>query len=508
MKWFKRVDVAVLAFSSVAVIAFILWALLAAENMGIVMSAMFVFFTNQFGSYYLYAGLFLLVVCVWLAFSRYGDVKLGPADEPPAYSFFSWFSMLFVAGYGVGLVFWGAAEPLSFVSFPPFGYAPGSPQANDVAMSYAFFHWGWTPWAIYAMLALPVCYFIYKKNSHPSFSHSLLPILGEKRVEGLAGKFLDSVMIFGTIGGISTSLGLGILQLSGGLNRVFGIPQTNTLFMIIAAAWIGLFTWSAISGVDKGIKVLSLINVPLAIFIMVFVFLFAAPAFSINLMTDALSMYLHNFFRMSLNTDPISGGGFPQGWTVFYWAWWFSAAPATALFVARISKGRTLREVILGMLGTAPIATWLWFMSMGGAAFDLQFNRGIDLVGFMGEHGTESIVFEMLSHLPFGQIIAVLFLILIIFFLATTADSFSYVCAQISTKKGADPLNPSKHLRAYWAVLIGTTALLLLLYGEGITALQTASIITSVLVVAVQVLLVIALIITLKKDYPKKNTIE
>lgn len=505
MKWYRRTDRAVFCISASIIVAFIVWATFAGENMGAVMGRLFVFSTNQFGPYYLLIGLFLFVFCVYLAFSKYGNVRLGGDDEKPKFGFWSWFFMLFATGYGVGLVFWGAAEPLSFLADPPFGYAPGSSQANNIALSYAFFHWGWTPWAMYAGLTIPLAYFSFRKGAAPFFSSCLVPIFGEKRIQGMPGKVLDSIMLFGAIGGISTSLGLGIMQLAGGMENVFGIPQTGLVFIVIAALWAGLFTWSAVSGIDRGIKVLSNLNVPLAIFIMAFVFLASAPFFSINLGTNALGMYIDSFFRMSLNTDPIDRGGFPQNWTVFYWAWWFSAAPATALFVARISSGRTIRQVILTMMGAAPLATWLWFTSMGGAAFDLQFNRGVDLLGFMSEMGPAAIVFEMLGYLPLGSVIAVLFLVLIILFLATTADSFSYVCAQISTKKDCDPLNPAKGLRAFWAVMIVATALLLLLYGEGITALQTASIITALLVAAVSVLLCIAMLKSLKAEAAGKQ---
>jgi choline/carnitine/betaine transport len=509
--WYKRVDKMIFTISFSVIMLFFLWAIFAGKNMGEVMTVLFKITTNQFGGLYLIIGFALVVFAVWLIFGPYGNVKLGKDDDKPEYSFFSWFAMLFACGYGIGLVFWGAAEPLSFYQSPPLGIEGGTPQAAEIALAYAFFHWGWTPWAMYTAITIPVAYFMFRKGMAPRFSSALQPLIGD-HYEGTFGKILDSILIFGTIGGLATSLGLGIKTLASGLNNVFGVETTMFVYLMIALVWVAIFSTSAVTGIDRGIKVLSDINIPLAIILMVFMYLVGDLAFTFNLGVNAFGDYVDKFLKISFWTDPVAGGGFPQGWTIFYWAWWFACAPATGFFIAKISKGRTIRQVVAAHMGLAPVATWLWFTAFGGNALFFETKANMGLVSLMNEKGTESVIFNMLDKLPLSGITSLGFLVLVILFLSTTADSFSYVCAQVTTKKEHDPQNPPKVIRAVWAISIGLAAIILIIFGDGITGLQLSSIVSSFLIMFVMLGMCVALVKALREEKMAankgKNTIE
>ncbi len=491
--WYQRIEMFVVISTLTVIFLFFTWAFTNTDAMGETMNTIFKFATGQFGWLYLLVGFLLVLFALWLAFGQFGNVKLGKDDDKPKYSFFSWFAMIFACGYGVGLVYWGAAEPLSIYKAPPFGLETGTPEAGVLSLAYAFFHWGWTPWAIYMGIGAPMGYFMHRRGYSPRFSSALRPIAG-KYVNGIGAKLLDSFLVIGVIGGVTTATGLGIMQLASGLHSLFGVPETKLVFLLIALVWVSIFTFSAVSGIDKGIKVLSNINIPLAFLLLIFVFLAGPTVFQINLGMDAFGVYVTNFMKMSFWTDSIAGGGFPQGWTIFYWAWWIASAPATGLFVANISKGRTIKEVVLVHMGIAPIATWLWFAAFGGTALHQEMVDKVGLVESMGQNGTGSVVFTMLERLPMGGIMAGAFLILVVIFLSTTVDSFSYVCAQISTKEEENPELPPKGIRALWAITIGALALTLVMVGKGISGLQLSSIVASLLIIFIMVGMCLAMV--------------
>ena len=500
--WHQRIETSVVISTLAVVFAFFTWAFTDTDGMGETMKTAFNVATHQFGWLYLLVGFSLVIFAFWLAFGRYGEIKLGNPDDTPEYSYFSWFSMIFACGYGVGLVYWGAAEPLSIFKAPPFGLETGTPEAAVLSVAYAFFHWGWTPWAIYMAIGVPMAYFIHCKGASPRFSSALAPIMG-KHAKGVGGKIVDSFLVIGVIGGVTTATGLGIMQLASGLHSLFGIPQTTLVYILIAVVWISIFTFSAVSGIDKGIKYLSNINIPLAMILMLFVFVAGPTIFQINIGMDAFGLYLTNFFKMSFWTDSIANGGFPQGWTIFYWAWWIASAPSTGLFVANISRGRTIREMVLVHMMVAPVATWLWFSAFGGTAIYQELMAKTGLLASMAETGTGGVVFTMLEKLPFGSIMATAFLILVVIFLATTVDSYSYVCAQVSTKEDQNPSLPPKAIRALWAITIGALGITLVMVGKGISGLQLSSIVASLLIIFIMVGMCVCMVLTLNKDAAK-----
>lgn len=498
--WLKQVDLYVALPALIVLGSLIGWAVIDPTGMGDSIGVMFSFLTEGFGWAYLILGLVFLGFCFWLAFGPYRNVKLGKNSDKPEYSFFSWFAMIIACGYGVGLVFWCVAEPLSFLQNPPMELEPFSAQAGVRALAQAFFHWGWIPWAIYMVVGVTMGYFMFRKGIPPFFSRVLEPLFGDRcKTKGF--RILDGFLVYGVIGGVTTATGLGIMQLAAGLFAIFGIPVNNLTYIIIAIAWAVIFTASAVSGIDKGIKILSNINIPLCIVLCVVVFLLGPCAFILNTTSSALGDMFGNFFQMSLWTDSIGQTGFPQDWTVFYWAWWIASAPSTGLFVANISRGRTLREVVLVHLGAAPIATWLWYGTFGATAIYKEIFENAGLVASMNELGTESAVFTMLAQLPFGQILGFAFVILIFLFLATTVDSYAYVCAQVSTKEEKNPTVPSKPLRALWAVSIAALAITMILIGKGqIKSLQLSSILASILILVVMVLMMISMIKALRQE--------
>ncbi|SKC42044.1 BCCT family transporter [Maledivibacter halophilus] len=504
ISWIDRID-KLIVFSTLGVLAiFFTWAFTNTDQMGNAMNKVFVFATQSFGWFYLLMGFLFVVFAIWLAFGPFGNVKLGKEDEKPRYSFFSWFSMIIACGYGVGLVYWCVAEPLSIFQNPPFGLDTGTAEAAEISLAYSFFHWGWTPWAIYMAIAAPAGYFIFKKGEPPKFSTCLRPLFGD-RVDGTGFKFLDVFLVIGVIGGVTTATGLGIMQLAGGLNRIFGIPETKFVYLIIAIVWASIFTASAVSGIDKGIKILSNINIPLCIVICIIVFILGPTAFICNMTSGSFGTMLSEFFKMSFWTDPIDKGGFPQNWTIFYWAWWIASAPSTGLFVAAVSRGRTLKEIVLVHMGFAPVATWLWYGTFGGTAFHFELMENAGLIESMNLNGTGSTVFTLLEMLPLGRVLSIAFLLLVIIFLATTVDSYSYVCAQVSTLKEHNPHIPPKGIRALWACCIAALAVTLVMVGKGISGLQLSSICASTAIMFIMAAMIISMIKDLYSEKRKKE---
>ena len=497
--WYRRVDTLIFGASFGVILSFFIWAQ-SGSNMGEVMKQLLGIITGQFGWLYLCLGFGCVLFACWLGFGPYGNIKLGHDDDKPEFSDFSWFAMLFACGYGVGLVYWGAAEPLYFYSSPPLGVAANTTKAAEIALSYSYFHWGWTPWAMYLTITIPVGYFTYRKGMSPRFSSSLAPIIGRHH-RGPLGKLIDSALVIGLVGGITTSIGLGIIQLVSGMEGVFGISsEGKMIYVAIGVVWCAIFTASAVSGVDKGIKWLSSVNIPLAICLMIFVFFATDTRFNLDLGVNAFGDYLTNFFKMSFWTDPIDRGGFPQSWTIFYWAWWFACAPILGIFTARISRGRTIRQVVAAHMIFAPIATWMWFMTFGGSALNYEIKAKAGLVALMGEKGTDAVIYALIDKLPLSGLVATLFMVLIIVFLSTSADSAAFVCAQVSTRDDQDPQNPPKGIRAVWAILMGMLSMVLVIVGKGITGLQLSSIAASFFVVFVMAGMAFSLVKALRSE--------
>ncbi|MFQ3545899.1 BCCT family transporter [Halobacillus rhizosphaerae] len=489
--------------SVVVATLFIIWGIIPKEtlpywNLQHITTQVQGFLTDKFGWFYLLSATGFLVFAIYLIFSKYGKLKLGKPEDEPEYPYITWFAMLFSAGMGIGLVFWGAAEPLSHFHSPPIAsQEPMSEAAAQSAMKYSFFHWGFHPWAIYAIIALALAYFKFRKDAPGVISAALTPILGEKRVKGPIGTLVDVIAVYATIFGVATSLGLGALQISSGLAfTIPGLKDTFILQLSIIIVVTILFMISAMTGLDKGIKYLSNTNIVLAILLMVFM-LFAGPTnFIMDYLTTTFGSYIRDLPYMSFRLTPFEDSKWVQNWTIFYWAWWISWAPFVGTFIARVSRGRTIREFILGVLLVPTIFGALWFSVFGGSTISLEYFDGIDIMSDVNELGTPVALFSMFDHVPLGGIMSVIGLLLISTFFITSADSATFVLGMQTT---GGSLNPNNKVKFVWGIIQAGAAAVLLWQG-GLTALQTAAIIAAFPFTFIMILMCFSLMKAFKEE--------
>ncbi|MFP4586740.1 MAG: BCCT family transporter [Desulfohalobiaceae bacterium] len=425
---------------------------------------------EHFGWGYLVAAFLFVVFSLCMAFSKYGRIKLGQDHEKPQYSYFGWFSMLFAAGMGIGLIFWGVAEPLSHYLNPPEYIADHSDRAAGFAMQYSFFHWGLQPWAIYIVMSLSIAYFSFRRGMPPLISSCFYPLLGD-RIYGPLGYAIDILAVFATIFGIATSLGLGAMQITSGLGEVFGFQSSlGTTFIIIAVVTV-LFMISSMTGLDKGIQILSKVNILLAILLLLFMLLAGPTTYILNVFTNTFADYFSSLFNMSLATNPFRGYEWTQSWTLFYWAWWIAWSPFVGLFVASISRGRTIKEFILGALLAPTLLTFFWFSVFGGAAFFLELNQEAGLAQIVSEDIAVGL-FKLYDYYPLSALLSLITVLLLGVFFVTSADSATFVLSMMTS---GGRLFPPASKKIVWGLTVSSTAAILL-YSGGLEALQRMSI--------------------------------
>lgn len=487
-------------FSIAIAILFIFWGVIPANklpdyNLGAVSTAVHSFLIDKFGWFYLLAAATFLVFCLFLIFSKYGNIRLGGDDEKPEYSNITWFAMLFSAGMGIGLVFWGVAEPVSHYYAPPAGEG-GTPEAARMAMRYSFFHWGLHPWAIYGVIALALAYFQFRKKEPGIISRVLRPIFGDK-INGAVGVAIDTLSVYATIFGVATSLGLGAIQIGGGLSYLFPfIPNNFTTQLTIIIVVTFLFMLSAQTGLNKGIKILSDMNIILAVLLMLFLLFVGPTNFIMDVFTTTIGSYLQNLPSMSFRLAPFEQSDWPKSWTIFYWAWWIAWAPFVGTFIARISKGRTIREFMIGVLAVPAVFGALWFSVFGGSALYLEQFQHIGIMDVINEKGAETALFFTLQQFPLGTILSGLAILLICTFFVTSADSATFVLGTQTTK---GMLNPPNSVKFIWGIVQSAAAAILLWTG-GLKSLQTASIIAAFPFAIIMILIVISLIRSFQKE--------
>jgi glycine betaine transporter len=452
--------------------------------------------SGNLGWLFVLASAAFVVFSAFLAFTRYGNIRLGPDDSVPEFSTFSWVSMMFATGMGIGLMFWGVAEPLTHLNQPPLGRSePGSPEAATQAMEYSFFHWGFHPWAMYAVIGLAIAYFAYRKGRGNLISAAFGTLLGA-RAQGGAGKSIDVLAVFATLFGSATSLGLGALQITGGIDEIFGEGGGSTWLAIVVIAVLTLcFVISAVSGVERGIKWLSNANAVAAALLAFFLFVVGPTVFILSTFTESLGGYLTHLPEMSFTLGVFGGGEWLSGWTIFYWAWWISWTPFVGMFIARISKGRTIREFVVYVIAVPSLVSFLWFSILGGSALDLQLNKGVDMAAKLAE-GTEAALFNTLAEYPLATVTTALAVFLVAIFFVTGADSASIVMGMLS-QNGEE--EPSRWLIVFWGTATGAVAAVLLWAG-GLEALQTAVIIVATPFVLVLAGMCLALLRELRRE--------
>lgn len=470
------VDKVVFGVAATLALLFLVYGAVDGEGFGETGGSILGWITTNFGWFFVLTSGGFVVFSAFLAVSRYGNIKLGPDDSVPEFSTFSWVSMMFATGMGIGLMFYGVAEPLTHLNTPPLGLAePGSDEAAHLAMEYTFFHWGFHPWSMYAVIGLTIAYFAYRKGSGNLISAAFRPLLGD-RVDGAAGKGIDTLAVLATLFGSATSLGLGALQITGGLSDVFSGREYGTAAAVAVIAVLTLcFVVSAVSGIDRGIKWLSNANAVAAALLALFLFVVGPTVFILSTFTESIGGYLTHLPTMSFRTGVFGGGEWLNGWTIFYWAWWVSWTPFVGMFIARISKGRTIRQFVVFVIAIPSLVSFVWFSILGGAAFDLQLTKGEDMKALV-DSGLETTLFGTLRAYPLATVTVVLAVFLIAIFFVTGADSASIVMGMLS--QGGDE-EPRRSLVVFWGVATGAVATVLLVTGgeDGLGALQTGVII-------------------------------
>jgi len=456
------------------------------------------FVVENFGFLYLALGAGAGIFMLFIAFSDIGRISLGDPDEAPEFKTSSWAAMLFCAGIGASILYWGTIEWAYYFQAPPFQVEPRSAEAARWAAAYGIFHWGPLAWAIYLIPALPIAYFYYVRHRQVlKVSEALLPVLGEKKAHGNTGRFIDVLFVFGMLGGGATTLGLAAPLINEGVHELFGAPRGITTQIIVLIVCTAIFGGSAYAGLKKGIQNLSIINMWLALGLLAFAFVMGPTVFMANTGLDALGRVLSNIVHMATWIEPFGDfenfedTHFPQDWTIFYWAWWLAFAPSVGLFIARISRGRTIREMIIGSMFFGTLGCFLFFMCLGNFGLYLQLSGQLDVVAILNDQTPTAAIFAILSEMPMRGMVIGVYTLLAVIFTATTFDSISYILAAVVQREIDD--EPMRWNRLFWAAALSFMPITLLLLG-GLDTLQTASIVGGAPLLVVAVLLCIAIV--------------
>ncbi|MGC9401471.1 BCCT family transporter [Vibrio genomosp. F10 str. 9ZC157] len=454
------------------------------------------FMTDQLGFLYLALGLTACAFMVYVIFSDMGQIKLGDADEKPEFATASWAAMLFCGGIGASILYWGCIEWAYYYQSPPFQLDPGSEEAVRWAATYGLFHWGPIAWSIYLIPAIPIAYFFYvRKQPVLKISSALMPVLGEHRSRGAAGKIVDVLFIFGLLGGAATTLGLAAPLITEGLSHLLGLPKNNVTQVSVLLLCTAIFAYSSYAGLEKGIKILSNINFWGAMGLLAFVLIAGPTIFMLETGLDSIGRLMSNFFVMATWAEPFGGYGtfenthFPQDWTIFYWAWWLVFAPSMGLFVARISRGRTIKQMVAGSIFFGSMGCFLFFMILGNYGLSLQLSGQLDVVAILNQEGPTKAIFSMLAQLPMSTLVIAVFTLLCIIFTATTFDSISYILASVVQNNVTE--EPMRWNRMFWAFTLSFLPTTLMFLG-GLSTLQTAAIVGGLPLLVISVMLMVS----------------
>ncbi|ELP8755530.1 BCCT family transporter [Staphylococcus pseudintermedius] len=462
--------------SAIIVFAIVLIGVFIPTQFGEFTNTIKLWITDKLGWYYLILTTIIVFFCIFLIFSPIGKLKLGRPNDKPEFNTVSWFAMLFSAGMGIGLVFYGAAEPISHFASPP-NADPQSTEAFTESLRSTFFHWGFHAWAVYGVVALALAYAQFRKGEPGLLSKTLRPILGD-HVDGLIGTIIDVLAVFATVIGVAVSLGMGALQISGGLNYLFGLPNTIVTQSIIIVVVTILFIMSAWSGLSKGIQYLSNLNIGLGTLLLITGLIVGPTVLILNMFTSSTGSLLNSFLFNSFDaaaTNP-QKREWMSDWTLYYWGWWLSWSPFVGVFIARVSKGRSIREFISGVLLVPVIVSFIWFSVFGvlGIETAKKHKEIFDM-------SAETQLFGVFNHIPLGIVLSIIALLLIASFFITSADSATFVLG-MQTTNGS--LNPSAFIKVTWGIAQSLIAFVLLLSGggdgeAGLNALQSAAIISA-----------------------------
>lgn len=489
----------IFTISAVITIIIALWGILSNDSFSDSANQLMAALKQNFSWLYLGVMLFFVLFSLVIAFSKFGAIRLGSDDEKPEYSTVSWFAMLFAAGMGIGLVFWGIAEPLSHYSAPMKGIDPLSEEAARFSIRSCIMHWGLHPWACYAVMGLGLAFFQFRKKESALASNLFKPMLGEKGAKGVFGTVIDVFTTVITVTGVATSFGMGCLQICSGLEHLFSIPNNTITWVIVITIICFVYLQSAISGVGKGVKLLSNINLALFCFLMLLAFIIGPSGNILNYFAVGMKDYIVNFFQDSLRLSSQGDSSWIQGWRVFYWAWWLSWAPFVGVFIARISRGRTIREFILGVMVIPTVVSAIWFSTFGGVSLHVADHFSAEQLSEITA-APQTTLFYIFDQYKFGIILSLIAIVLLIIFFVTSADSATFVLSMLTSD---GDLNPPNKKKIFWGILIAVVAFALILSGS-ISMIQTISIVIAFPYLFILLLICVNLVIELRKEYKKK----
>ncbi|MCH8228432.1 MAG: BCCT family transporter [Proteobacteria bacterium] len=470
------------------------------ESGGKVLVELYGFISSKFGFLYLIAGMAALILLLWLALGRYGKIRLAAGDEQPEFGDFSWAAMLFCAGVGAGLMYWAPIEWAYYIEAPPYGLEAGSTAAAEWAATYGIFHWGPTAWAFYCLPTIAIAYPYYVKKvpflrlstgCHYFFS-------GEE--ETRAERLIDWLFMIGLLGGAGTSLGFSTPMIAACIARITGWEADFGLEFAVVLVSVALFATSVWFGLKKGIKRLSDINMWLALMLLAFVLLVGPTIFLLKTSVNSLGLMMQNFIKMNSWTDAFTDSGFVENWTIFYWAWWIAYGPFVGMFVTRISRGRSIRQVILGMLGYGSLGAAVFYMILGNYGLHLETTGTLAVTSVLANDGGPAAIVAILGQLPFAAAVIAVFAVIALIFSATTYDSASYILASCATRRLRAGEDPDRWHRVFWAMALAVLPLTLMFVG-GLKTLQTATLIVSLPLIFVGVLMAVALVRQLRADH-------
>lgn len=483
--------------SALLVALFVLWGAFSPDSLSRMAGNALGWMITNFGWFYMLITAFFVLFVIVLAISPYGNIRLGKPEDRPEFSWLSWIGMLFAAGIGVGFVFFGVAEPLLYYLDTPVGIEPETREAATAALRYSSYHWALHPWAIFSIVGLTLAYVQFRKGRPALISSAFYPLIGRK-TDGWMGQMIDILAVLATCTGVATTFGLSAMQISGGLSYITPLPNNIWVQLVVIVIVTIAFMISASTGLDKGIKILSNVNIAVAGLLLFFIIIFGPTLFIAENFVTTLGGYISNLVPMSLTLTPFSESDWLGTNTIFFWAWHISWAPFMGLFIARISKGRTIRQFMTGVLLVPSVIAIIWFTSFGGTALDLEINGPGGLAALVTSD-VELALFATLEGLPLGTLTSIIAVLLIFIFFITSADSATYVLGAM-TSRGS--LVPSMSIKLVWGLLIaGTASVLLLSGGGGLDALQTASIIAALPFAIIMILLIVSMLIMFKRDW-------
>jgi BCCT family betaine/carnitine transporter len=496
-------------FPGLIIVAFAAFMMVVFPDMaGVGVKASYTFIMKNFSSLFMIVGFICFVLVLWLGFGRYGSVKLGGPDDKPEFSTFSWIAMLFCTGIGIGLLIWSIVEPIYYLEGPPLGIAPMSDEAYRLAHMLPQFHWGFSAWAIYCLPTIPIVYSVYvRREGAFRISDTCRPVL-KGQADGFLGRAIELFVLLGAIGATGTTMGLAIPLISKLISNAFGLTDSIALKAVITMIVGVIFGISACLGLKKGIQNLSLINVWGALLLLVMVLVLGPMSFILDLCVNSLGVMFQNFATFTFQTEPyrlVAGGSdsWPQWWTVFYWAWWVAYAPLVALFVARISKGRTIRELVIAECFWGTLGCWSYLAVFGAYSLYLQKSGLLDVSGIRQSLGDPAACLAVMSTLPLKGLIIPLYTLMCLIFVVTILDSSSFALANLCTKKGYSDGQPARWNRLVWALCIAVFGLGILVTGgeSALRTIQTSTIVGGVLLVPIFVIMVWSLLKSLREDF-------